>query len=174
MLAAKPTTRQKAGPSARKTGKLGTRPLPKCQCTDARTGKGCLNIAANQSLFCDLHKNCPKPPLSGDEPLFSPEIFNNDIAARLSHNCYDFFKRPNHPIRQSARRCASQKLKGCRKLFSQPGNIHGDRNALDTIERRTCPVLDKFIINDNPGVTKTTFHGKCPAGTSKGALINDK
>ena len=174
-MLANPTTYPPVG---KKAGKLGTRrhprPLPKCQCTDKHTGKGCQNIASEKSLFCDIHKDCPKPPLSGYEPCFSPDIFNNDIAARLSHNCYDFFKNPNNPIRQSARRCKKQKLKGCRALFSQPGDVHGDRNALNTIERRACPVLDKFVMKDNPGITKTTFYEKCPAGTSKGALVSDK
>ena len=160
------------GRKTRKYGGAVERPLPICQCHDAATNKGCTSIATQNSLFCAQHQDCPKPPLSGYEPKYDPQRWNQDPAVTKSHNCYNFFANYINPT--SVEECRKNKLKGCRQFFAQPGALHGDRDALNTVKRRVCPVLEKLMMKDIPGLTKTTFYEKCPAGTSKGAMVNDE
>lgn len=170
------------GKSRRKTRKIrggaasetvdAKKPKPICQCTDAGTGKGCNKIVQDESLFCEEHQDCPKPPLSGYEPDYEPKRWNEDPAVTKSHNCYNYFANYINP--NSVEECRKKGLKGCRALFAQPGGLHGDRNALNAEKRRVCPVLEKLMMKDIPDLKKTTFYEKCPAGTSKGAMVNDE
>ncbi len=148
------------------------KPIPLCQCTNAGTGKGCTKAANGNSLFCAEHQNCPKPPLSGYEPKYDPQRWNQDPAVTKSHNCYNYYANYINP--NSVEECRKKGLKGCRTLFAQPGGLHGDRNALNAEKRRVCPVLEQLMMKDIPGLTKTSFYEKCPAGTSKGAMVNDE
>ena len=148
------------------------KPLPICQCIDVATGAGCQRVAQEESLFCEDHQDCPKPPLSGHEPEYNPERWNDDTAITKSHNCYNYFA--NYINAKSVQDCKNKNLKGCREYFAQPGALHGDRDSLNAIKRRVCPVLESLIMKDIPGLKKTTFYERCPAGTSKGAMVNDE
>ena len=148
------------------------KPKPLCQCVDVNTGKGCTQEATRNTLFCQEHRNCPKPPLSGYEPVYEPEKWNKDPAVTKSHNCYNFFA--NYINTQSVENCRNKKLKGCRQYFAQPGALNGDRDSLDAVKRRVCPTLEKLMFKDIPDLKKTTLYEKCPAGTSKGAMVNDE
>jgi hypothetical protein len=59
----------------------------------------------------------------------------------------------------------------CRQRFHQPGAKSGDRFALNKVERRTCKVVERLQKSDIPGIQKTTFHNRCPRGSSKIALV---
>lgn len=73
-----------------------------------------------------------------------------------------------------ADKCRQNNAKDCRKLFHQPGALHGDRYALNTEERRTCAVVEKLMKADVPQIQKTTFDAVSPKGMSKIALVVDK
>ena len=148
------------------------KPIPLCQCEDPATQKGCDKPAITNSLFCEEHQNCPKPPLSGYEPPYQPDKWNIDPALVKSHNCYNWFAQSVD--KNAVEKCRKNNLKDCRQYFAQPGGLHGDRNALNAVNRRVCPVLEKLIMKDIPDMKKTTFYERCPAGTSKGAMVNHK
>jgi hypothetical protein len=69
--------------------------------------------------------------------------------------------------------CKKSNGSSCRQNFHQPGALNGDRFALNRTERRTCPVVEKLQKADVPGIQKTDFYSKCPAGKSKIALVVD-
>jgi len=148
------------------------KPIPLCQCEDPVTHKGCEQPAITGSLFCENHQDCPKPPLSGYEPVYQPDTWNMDPALIKSHNCYNWFAQSVD--KKAVEQCRKNNLKDCRQYFAQPGGLHGDRNALNAEKRRVCPILEKLIMKDIPDMTKTTFYERCPAGTSKGAMVNHK
>jgi hypothetical protein len=147
------------------------KPLPKCQCTD-ENGNPCTDLALNNSLFCANHQNCKPSPTNGYEPKYEPETFNNDPAVYKAINCYSYSMNVKDPglINQ----CRANKGKDCRKLFHQPGALHGDRYALNTEARRTCAVVEDLMKKDVPEIQKTTFDAICPKGMSKIALVVDK
>jgi len=59
----------------------------------------------------------------------------------------------------------------CQLLYHQPGGVHGHSDTLSTAKGRTCPVVDRLIREDVPDLIPTTFDAKCPANTSKIALV---
>jgi hypothetical protein len=73
-----------------------------------------------------------------------------------------------------AENCDKNNGKNCRQYFPQPGALHGDRNALNASDRRTCSNVDKLIMADIPGLLHSSYHEKCPARTSKGAMVVDE
>lgn len=160
--------------TTRRRGGAATAQKPKsyCQCTDANTGKGCTRLTTHNSLFCDEHQNCPGSPLSGYEPAYEPEKWNNDPAVYKAANCYSYFANRIDGNMVSA--CRKNNHKECRQFFPQPGALNGDRFALNASERRSCDVVDRLIRSDIKGLQPSTFYAKCPAGTSKGALVVDK
>jgi len=143
----------------------------RCQCYDAQ-GQPCYNSVVNNTIFCAEHQNCQGSPLSGAEPRYDPGRYNNDFAVYKSHNCYSYGM--NVIDIDLVKNCRKNKGKDCRKHFHQPGALNGDRYALNTVERRTCPNVVRLMKSDVPNITDTTFLGQCPANTSKIALVVDK
>jgi hypothetical protein len=121
------------------------------------------------SLFCLEHVNCPTSPQSGSEPLFEPENWNNDEATYKSMNCYAYAFNYRNPVLIDE--CRRNNGKDCRKYFPQPGAVNGDRNALNTEERRHCPIVEKLIKADVPDIAPSNFHTPCARGQSKIALV---
>jgi hypothetical protein len=142
-----------------------------CQCRDAN-GLPCTSYTVTNSLFCQQHQNCPMSPLSGYEPRYQPEKYNNDPSIYKSHNCYTYSMNVMDP--SSISQCRKNQGKNCRGFFHQPGALHGDRYALNVENRRTCAVVEKLMKSDVPEITNTTFEAKCPSGSSKIALVVDK
>ncbi len=145
------------------------KPDAKCQCADPFSKKPCAKEVLRGSLFCAEHQGCPGSPQSGYEPPYDPMRYNRDSTVRLSHNCYSYGMNVLDPI--SAELC--KKNGSCRRYFHQPGAKHGDRNALNTAERRSCAVVERLQKADTPAIQKGTFYGKCPKGMSKIALVVD-
>lgn len=151
---------------------LAPKPKAMCQCY-SEDGKGCRNESVGNSEFCLNHKNkCPKPPLTGYEPTYKDlKKYDDPLELRLSHNCYDasMMRMDNN----SVKKCKDNKNKtsSCREYFGQPGARFGGRYELNAEERRTCPIVKKLVIEDNPDITETTFYDKCPAETSKIAYM---
>ena len=143
----------------------------RCQCAESN-GKQCEKPAVGETPFCKNHKQCSLGPTSGFEPSFEQQKEYNDPAVRLIHNCFSYGFGVVDP--KLVNKCKEKKLKDCRVHFHQPGALHGERNALNVGERRTCPVVEKLMIADIPSVTRTDFAAKCPPNTSKIALVVDK
>jgi hypothetical protein len=142
----------------------------KCQCYN--NTKPCNNKTIEGTLFCQDHQNCKGSPLSGSEPLYEPEKYNNDPAIYKSHNCYSYGM--NVIDDKLVQFCRKNDGKNCRSRFHQPGALHGDRFALNASERRKCPVVEKLMKSDIPQISKTSFYSECPRGMSKIALVVDE
>lgn len=143
----------------------------RCQCYDVQ-GEKCAQSVVNGTTFCQEHQNCQGSPLSGAEPRYDPGRYNNDPAIYKSHNCYSYGM--NVLDTSLVNFCRKNNGKDCRTHFHQPGALNGDRYALNTVERRTCPNVEKLMKADVPEITNTTFQGQCPANMSKIAMVVDK
>jgi len=147
------------------------KPQAKCQCLDLDK-QPCIHLAIVNSLFCQHHQKCVPSPESGSEPKYEPEKFNKDPTLYKAFNCYSYAM--NVVDRKLAEECKKNKGKDCRKLFQQPGALHGERDALNTEARRRCEVVIDLIKKDVPEVIETTFDAICPDGMSKIALVVDR
>jgi hypothetical protein len=138
----------------------------RCQCLAS-----CLNPPLPESAFCKDHMNhCPrKAPLSGWEPKWEPERWNNNYAVRLTHNCYAYAMNVIDPNLIKACR----KDPNCAVSFFQPGYVSRYTKFNDT-DPKTCPNMIARIMADNPTVKPSAFELKCPAKTSKIALVVDE
>lgn len=151
---------------------LPPKPNAKCQCY-GEDGKGCPHEAVGNSAFCQKHlTSCPKPPLTGFEPSYEDlKRYDDPLEVRRSHNCYSAAMMAMDS--KIIQKCKDSKnnTSSCRANFHQPGARFGGRFELNAEERRKCPVVEKLVIQDNPDISKTTFYGKCPAGSSKIAFM---
>ena len=142
----------------------------RCQCTRTETGGPCDHPATPGTPFCPTHAACPLAPLSGSEPDGVAQAKRwSDFAVELAHNCYAWAMQFNNP--EFIRKCREQNGRDCRKYFPQPGAKSGERNALDSEERRSCGAVEKLMMADVPGITKSSYYGQCPKGSSKIALV---
>lgn len=149
----------------------GDKSVPRCQCA-GQGGLQCSNAAVGKTPFCAKHAQCTLAPISGAEPSFAQQKKYDDPAVRLIHNCFSYGFGVIDP--KLVHKCKEKKLKDCRAHFHQPGALYGDRNTLNTSERRTCPVVEKLMMADIPNITRVDYATKCPANTSKIALVVDK
>lgn len=148
-----------------------TTPKPVCQCMDGR--RPCANAPQNGSLFCAAHiKECVGSPRSGAEPPYEPQRWNTDPAIYRSLNCYAYAANYLDPA--TIEKCRRNNSKDCRGFFPQPGARSGARNALNARERRNCPSVEALMRSDIPELTRSSFHERCPQGSSKIALVSHK
>lgn len=121
--------------------------------------------------MCSYHQKmgCPrKSPLSGNEPNYEPWRWNTKQEIRETHNCFSYAMNVNDP--KQIDDC--KKNKNCDVPFHQPGSAGGhDRFRSDRL--KTCPEMVARILGDNPSIRMTTFTAKCPADTSKIAIVVD-
>lgn len=148
-----------------------TRKPPQCRCLDDTTQKQCLQTAINGSLFCTahLHSGCAGSPLSGSEPNYDADKYNNNKQIQLNHNCYDYSMRVIDP--KQLVQCRGRSRSRCRPGFHQPGGTHGLSSILQQENGRSCKVVDYLMRKDIPDLEPTTFTAKCPVGKSKIALV---
>jgi len=115
-------------------------------------------------------RSCPrKSPLTGSEPAYDPERWNNTTELRETHNCYSYAMNVNDP-RQIAE-CKGKK--DCDAPFHQPGSP-AKYPSFRSDKPKTCPNMMMRLIGDNPNLIMTNFETKCPAQTSKIALVVDQ
>ena len=155
--------------SRRKQQRGGASPL--CQCPDPVTGKACENIVVRNTVFCENHQECPKPPLSGSEPPYSPNIYNDNPFIRKSHNCWSYSMQVVDP--KLIKECKTTR-NNCRELFHQPGGLSGTRNLLNAKERRTCDNIETLMMTDVPDIKRSSFYEKCEPGYSKIHMHREK
>jgi hypothetical protein len=84
-------------------------------------------------------------------------------------NCYAYAFNYRDPVLIGE--CRQNNGKDCRKYFPQPGALNGDRNALNTEERRHCSVVEKLIKADVPDIVPSNYSTPCAQGMSKIALV---
>lgn len=135
-----------------------------CQCSST-----CTNKAMDGSPFCFLHKDgCPRmSPLSRFEPKYDPDFWNNRYDVKETHNCFAYAFNINDKTQMA--KCNNE---NCDVPFHQPGMVSG-YPRFKSSKPKTCPNMMARILGDNPKVQMTRFEDKCPAGTSKIALIVD-
>jgi len=136
-----------------------------CQCSSS-----CKNKCHNNNFVCKkhLHKCERISPLSGYEPDYDPNYWNNNFKLKETHNCFAYAYNVNDPEQMS--KC---KDKDCNIPFAQPGSASG-YEKFKSDKPKTCPNMVARLIGDNPNIDMATFTDKCQAGSSKIALIVDK
>jgi len=144
----------------KKTGKEN-----QCQCSS-----GCKNKSINDSPFCYFHRdNCMRAsPLSGYEPEYDPEFWNNNYKIRETHNCFAYAY--NVIDKKQIEKCTKE---NCDIPYPQPGSASGSPKFKSS-KIKTCPDMIMRNFGDNPIIKMAKFTDKCPAGTSKIALIVDE
>ena len=112
---------------------------------------------------------CPrKSPLSGYEPKYEPDRWNKTKELRETHNCFAYAYNINDP--KQIEDC--KKDPNCNTPVHQPGLASGHPKFRGT-RLKTCPDMIGRLLGDNPGLKMTTFKSRCPAHTSKIALVVD-
>jgi hypothetical protein len=106
--------------------------------------------------------------MTGDEPVYDPERYNANPEVRDTHNCWSYGLNVIDP--KQFGQCDGQD-KSCEPLYHQPGATKGLTERLYDVKGRRCDVMEDLMIADIPTIKKTEFHKKCPAGTSKIALV---
>lgn len=136
-----------------------------CQCTSS-----CKNKVQPNSHFCSVHKEaCSRiSPLSGYEPDFTPEHWNNKYDIKETHNCFAYAFNVN-----DSKQIGKCKDKNCNIPFHQPGMAAG-YDKFDSNKPKTCPNMSARLLGDNHNIKMSSFTEKCPVGTSKIALIVDE
>ena len=143
--------------------KLKTKSL-RCRCQMTK-GVLCMNPTFGNTLFCKAHQNCHLSPLSGYEPAYDPPRYN-DSKVRGTHNCFSYGL--NVIDQNKDEPCPSTKK--CNSQYHQPGATRKMSKMLYKEENRSCKVVERLMEMDVP-MKRTTFRSRCPANTSKIALV---
>lgn len=115
-------------------------------------------------------KSCSRiSPLSGCEPSYNASHWNKRRDLRETHNCFSYAMNVNDP--KQIKMCKGEE--SCDAPFHQPGSP-SKYNTFNSNMPKTCPNMVMRIIGDNPNITMATFEEKCPAKTSKIALVVDQ
>lgn len=140
----------------------------KHQCQCLRT---CTERVLPGKHFCRHHSiACPRiSPLSGYEPHYEPKRWNTRRALRETHNCFSYAMNINDP--KQIDQCTDNS-ENCNAPFHQPGSPSG-YDHFSSKKLKTCPNMVARILGDNPDIRMTTFESRCPAHTSKIALVVD-
>jgi hypothetical protein len=133
-----------------------------CQCDPS-----CIAPLLPGSAFCKKHfKKCPyKSPLSGYEPNYNPKKYNGTKKMREAHNCFAYAF--DHVELLPESECNEEE---CSVAFHQPGRKSGFPKWSEAKGKR-CPDLFARLRADAGKISSVGFTEKCPAGTSKIALV---
>ena len=137
---------------------------PRCQC-DPLCG---LPPEPNQP-FCKNHMRfCPnRSPLSGSEPPYGSNKYNNTIEMLDTHNCFAYAV--NYVDIPQKSKCNK---KGCDVPFHQPGRLSG-YPKWSKVNGKRCPDLIGRLKGDIPSIYQTKFTEPCKRGFNKIALVVD-
>lgn len=106
--------------------------------------------------------------MSGYEPPFDPERYNHNPLIQETHNCWAYSMDVLDP--KQLTQCLG-KSKDCELMYHQPGGTQGLSKVLQNVKGRACPIVDQLMRADVPELKRSTFEAKCPAGSSKIALV---
>lgn len=138
---------------------------PRCQCQPS-----CRRVPDIKKALCKIHtRKCKRAsPRSGWEPKYEPNRWNDKQELRETHNCFAYAMNIHDP--KQVRACKA--MSDCNVPFHQPGSASG-HPRFSSQKAKTCPNMIARILGDNPSISMTTFTAKCPAHTSKIALVVD-
>jgi hypothetical protein len=108
--------------------------------------------------------------LSGAEPVYNPEKYNQNPRVQETHNCWSYSMDVIDPL-QLTQCDHGAAEKHCNIMYHQPGGTKGLSKQLHTREGRSCSVVEDLVEADISGVRKSTIDETCPHGTSKIALV---
>jgi len=91
-----------------------------------------------------------------------------DPTIQEAHNCWDYSL--DIVDADQLHQCDG-KGPSCVPQFHQPGGTKGLSDALTERRGRTCKMVKYLMRKDVPELTPTTFQNRCPADTSKIALV---
>ena len=94
-------------------------------------------------------------PLSGSEPKYEPEKWNNNPNIKDTHNCYSY---------------AINQIVSNRKGKPQPGYF-AHFKSISNNEYKDCKSFFKRLKKDSPSIYLTTFDKKCRKGFSKAFIV---
>ena len=156
---------RKKGKGKRKTPLQHTGKKTQCQCS-----LSCKRRTMKNVPFCIDHIDmCPRiSQMSGYEPDYDPHFWNSQYPIKETHNCFAYAFNVNDT--KQMKKCEDE---NCDGPFHQPGMASG-YPRFKSSKPKTCPNMMARLLGDNPQVQMTTFEEKCPAGTSKIALIIDE
>ena len=100
-------------------------------------------------------------PLSGYEPHYNPNLYNNDASAKDQNNCFAY-----------AFDIQDRDKAHVGEPFLQPG-LKSGYPPWRKIKGKRCPDLMARLMADVPDLIRTTFASRCPKGTSKIAAVVD-
>ena len=145
-----------------KTKKRDQKAKAQCQCDP-----NCRSQPLPGSPFCAVHqRSCPRrSPLTGYEPKYDPAYYNGTRRVRESHNCFAYAF--NHVEMPPEAECNEE---SCVTPFHQPGRKSGYPKWSKSHGKR-CPDLLARLKADVPELRTAGFTQRCPAGTSKIALV---
>jgi hypothetical protein len=106
--------------------------------------------------------------MTGWEPKYQPSRWNKNPNLRKTHNCFAYAMNVNDPKQIEA--CAKDPK--CNVPYHQPGSASGYPGFKDSV-MKSCPEMEARTRGDNPTITPVVFEQKCPAETSKIALVVD-
>lgn len=137
---------------------------PRCQYS-----KDCKNPPLDKLPFCQIHKsrgaNSIKSQISGAEPNYEPELYNNHNGVKEAQNCFayafDYKHLPDNCTKNS-----------CPASFIQPG-LKSGYPKWSNVDGKRCPDLMARLLGDVPELIPSTFNEKCPKETSKIAFVVD-
>lgn len=107
-------------------------------------------------------------PMNGYEPAYEPDRWNRRKELRETHNCFAYAMNVHDP--KQVRAC--QLNENCNVPFHQPGSASG-HPGFRSRRLKTCPDMIARLLGDNPSMKMVNFTEKCPAHTSKIALVVD-
>lgn len=102
-------------------------------------------------------------PLSGAEPKYEPELWNDNNDIQFSHNCYSYFL---NDINQDLK-CLCKNSE-CKYINPQPG--HYTKDIKVNLKNTTCDVIENRLLEDNHDIHITDFDSVCDQNYYKGAL----
>ena len=150
----------------KKTRKQYGGSLPICQCSSE-----CKRPVIKGDTFCTYHKEnkCPVvSQLSGYEPNYEPELYNNDKSVQHSHNCFAYAMDVRDPVRITKCRDKNE----C--STPQPGRKKGHPEFSGQMGKSCSDVISRTMA-DIPNAYITNFTNKCEPGFSKiGAVVDEK
>lgn len=141
---------------------------PRCQCKS-----GCRELVDIGQMFCNKHQQgCNRvSPLSGSEPAYDPNAYNEYSDIQNNHNCYAYAFDIKEDM-ETACKDRKDASGNCALRFHQPGYSAGFKRFRD-MDIIQCPDIAARIIADVPGAKIAKFEEKCPVGTSKIGLVID-
>lgn len=145
---------------------LGNPPRLLCQCD------GCNNPIIKGQVYCHYHKNIKHctllSPVSGSEPVYNPDQYNNDKAIQHSHNCFAY----------AMGIMDISKIKKCREkgdcAFHSPGKKTGHPGFSGTLGKTCSDVISRTMADVGIESYVIDLMTPCKKGWSKIAVVVDK